>query len=295
MKKILLALVISFCGCQSNESVAPSSLLLPKASQTVGFIEIFDKQALDYIEQDTKISIRGGGFTWIEGPTWVEDGQFLLFSDIPNNRIMKYDPKFGTSLYLDNPGYNSPQPEKNGGGSNGLLINKQKQLVLMQQGARQISIMHAPTTAPAHNFTKLVSHYGDKRLNSPNDLVQHSNGDIYFTDPTYGLNKTDSDRMQQLSFSGVYRLSSNGKLTLLDKTLTYPNGIGLSPDEKTLYVAVSDRDDQHWVAYDVKDDGNVENKRRFHDANHLAGTEGHKGGADGLAVHSSGVIFATGP
>ncbi len=287
-------MIVAISGCQADNITHNTYVVLPETSKTVGFVEIFDDQALQYINKDTRISIRGEGFTWIEGPTWIEDGQYLIFSDIPNNKILKYDPKAGTSLYMANPGYNTAE-SGTGGGSNGLLINNQKQLVLMQQGARQISIMDAPTSAPKHKFTKLVSHYGDKRLNSPNDLVQHSNGDIYFTDPTYGLNKTDPDRMQQLPFSGIYRLTEAGELTLLDDQLTFPNGIGLSPDEKTLYVAVSDAKDQHWVAYDVNTHGNVENKRRFYDANHLAGTAGHKGGADGLAVHSSGVIFATGP
>lgn len=300
MKNFLLALAVTaaLSSCQSNHTTPLSSssqLKLPKASVTAGSIEIFDQEALKFIDSDTQVSIRGDGFTWIEGPTWIEDGQYLIFSDIPMNRIMKYDPKSGVSLYMDNPGYLDYAPGRTGGGSNGLLVNKNNQLVLMQQGARQISIMDAPVTAPKHKFITQVTHLGDKRLNSPNDLVEHSSGSIYFTDPTYGLNTTEPDRMQQLSFSGIYRLDQDGTLTVQDKEATFPNGIGLSPDEKTLYVAVSDKHDQHWLAYDVNSQGDLENKRRFFDANHLAGTEGHKGGADGLSVHSSGVLFATGP
>ncbi|MGJ8679064.1 SMP-30/gluconolactonase/LRE family protein [Paraglaciecola sp.] len=300
MKKllILLAITTAISSCQSNQvqletNYTPNSL--PGVTKKAGFVEIFDTQALKYIDKDLKVTIRAEGFTWIEGPTWIEDGNYLIFSDIPMNRIMKYDPIHGLSTYMLNPGYLTYDPNHKGGGSNGLLVNNDKQLVLMQQGARQIAIMDAPISAPKHKFIPQVSHFGDKRLNSPNDLVQHTNGDIYFTDPTYGLNKTDPDRLQQLPFSGVYRLNNKGELSLLDKDLTFPNGIGLSPDEKTLYVAVSDKQDQHWVAYDVNEYGLLENKRRFYDGNQRANTEGHKGGADGLSVHSSGVIFATGP
>lgn len=298
MKKLLLALAVTLSACQTTNMAQhsqPSKLILPVAEKTVGSIEIYDDEALKYISPDTKISIRGEGFTWVEGPSWVEAGQFLLFSDIPNNRIMKYEPQVGVSLYMNNPGYLTFDSTHNGGGSNGLLINSKGQLVLMQQGARQIAIMDAPVTAPEHKFITQASHLGSLRLNSPNDLVEHSSGSLYFTDPTYGLNDTNPDRKQQLAFSGVYKLDNDGLLTVLDKAITFPNGIGLSPNEKTLYVAVSDKNDAHWLAYDVNQQGTLINKRRFHDANHLANSKGNKGMPDGMAIHSSGVLFATGP
>ena len=106
-------------------------------------------------------------------------------------------------------------------------------------------------------FDTLVDKYMGKRLNSPNDLAFKSNGDLYFTDPPYGLPKIEKDPAKELDFQGVYRLKPNGELTLLTKEMTRPNGIGLSPDEKTLYVANSDPDKAIWMAFPVKDDGTL--------------------------------------
>ena len=115
----------------------------------------------------------------------------------------------------------------------------------------------------------LVDNYEGKRLNSPNDLTFHSNGDLYFTDPPYGLPKHLDDPRCELGFCGVYRLKPDGKLTLLTKDVSRPNGIGLSPDEKTLYVAVSDPKNAVWMAFDLKADGTLGKGRVLFDANHL--------------------------
>src|SRR5205807_4266317 len=136
--------------------------------------------------------------------------------------------------------------------------------------------------------------YEGKRLNSPNDGVFKSNGDLYFTDPPYGMEKVWDDPARELDFCGVYRLSKDGKLTLLTKDMTRPNGIAFSPDEKTLYVANSDPEKAVWMAFDVKEDGTLGKGRVFFDATKWVGKE-RPGLPDGMKVDRKGNLFATGP
>jgi gluconolactonase len=137
----------------------------------------------------------------------------------------------------------------------------------------------------------LVDSFEGKKLNSPNDLVYHSDGSLYFTDPPYGLDGQDEAADKELDFNGVFRLSADGRLSLLTKELTRPNGIALSPDEKTLYVANSDAKKNLWMAYDVQDDGSVANGRVFFDGTGMEGS----GGADGLKIDTAGNLYCTGP
>jgi gluconolactonase len=140
----------------------------------------------------------------------------------------------------------------------------------------------------------VATNFKGKRFNSPNDLVVHSKGDIYFTDPPYGLDKLNASPLKELPFNGVFRVAAaSGEVTLIDEELTFPNGIGLSPDEKILYVAVSDSKSPRVVAYDIEG-GEVKNKRVFFDAAPLR-AEGFKGSCDGLKVDQAGNVWATGP
>ncbi|MES2571424.1 MAG: SMP-30/gluconolactonase/LRE family protein, partial [Verrucomicrobiota bacterium] len=133
-----------------------------------------------------------------------------------------------------------------------------------------------------------------KQFNSPNDLVLTRNGDIYFTDPPYGLDKGNNSPLKELPFNGVYRLTRNGTVSAVIKDLTFPNGIGLSPDEKTLYVAISDSADPRIMAYELQPDGTATSGRVFFDAKPLVSPE-RKGMPDGLKVDRGGNVFATGP
>ncbi|WP_235594698.1 SMP-30/gluconolactonase/LRE family protein [Paraglaciecola hydrolytica] len=267
-----------------------------KTSKTVSpHIEILDAKALTLLDPQAKVSIRSEGHTWTEGPLWIEEGAYLLFSDIPNNVIQKYDPNSGTSVYLKPAGATGLVAGDDGQGSNGLLLNHKGELVLFQQGDRRVAIMNAAVDAPLAKFSSMASDYQGKRLNSPNDGVFHSNGNLYFTDPPYGLKNGMRDTRKQLAFQGVYLLKTDGSLILLDDAVSFPNGIALTKDEKTLIVAVSDSQQAQWLAYDVKADGSLQNKRVFFDATSLVGKPGEQGLPDGLAVHSNGVIFATGP
>jgi gluconolactonase len=167
--------------------------------------------------------------------------------------------------------------------------------VLFQQGDRRVAAMEAPLSSPRDNFVTLAGEYDGKRLNSPNDGAFRSDGSLYFTDPPYGLEKVMADDRKELPFQGIYRLGPGGDLHLLDDTVSFPNGIALSTDEKTLYVAVSDKTWPVWLAYDVLPDGDVENRRVFYNAIDSVSAEPDNGVPDGMAVHSSGTIFATGP
>ncbi len=258
-------------------------------------VVIHDAEALNIIDPNAELELLADGFRWTEGPLWVEDGQYLLFSDIPNNNIHKYQPNHGTKLWLENSGATGIKQGDYSGGSNGLLLDAEGNLVLFQQGDRRVASMTSSLIQPQAKFKTLAGFYNQQRLNSPNDGVFHSNGALYFTDPPYGLdNRMDDDR-KELDFQGVYRLSSSGELKLLDQHVNFPNGIALINQEKTLIVAVSDHDHPRWLAYDLDENGDVSNKRIFHDASDLLGQGGFQGVPDGMAVSRSGYLYATGP
>lgn len=307
----MLTFVISACQFPLTvDKDTEGSFIMQDADETIGSVEIYNPRALEFITPETLISVRGKDFSWVEGPVWIKDHNFLLFTDIPKNIIRKFDVENGTSIYLENVGFD--KPSNKGPGANGLLLNKQSQLVMMRSGNRTVAVMNSDINRPKTDFTTLASHHNNMRLNSTNDATMHSDGSIYFTDPPIGLdfvfdnngelvakhqraNKVVNKRIQQTPYAGVYRLSTTGELTLLDDTLTVPNGIGFSPDEKTMYVAVSDKDASAWFAFDVLENGMLANKREFYNTQHLIGKEGEQGYPDGMAVHSSGVVFATGP
>lgn len=258
-------------------------------------IDIFDDRALAIIDPDAKFSILGEGYSWSEGPLWLPSQQAVLFSDVPQNIIYKYKEGEGVSVYLKPSGATGISDQDSTQGANGLLLNKDGHLVIMQHGDRRVAIMDAPIDAPKASYTSLVDNYDGKRLNSPNDGVFHSNGDLYFTDPPYGLKASRNDPNKALSFDGVFRRTAAGKVTVEDKSMLFPNGIVLSNDESTVIVASSNRNDAKWYAYDVTSDGSLANRRVFYDVSELVGKENEKGLPDGMAVHSKGYIFATGP
>lgn len=290
-RKWILALsVLAVAACNAE---APA--IQPELNEPTGSVEILDESAYELLDHDWRPVIRARGYLWSEGPVWVEEGDFLIFSDVPGNTAYKYVPGEGTSVYLEPSGSTGYHEDGYSQGSNGLLLDSEGRLVLMQHGDRRVAVMDASLDAPAERYVTLADRYGADRLNSPNDAVLHSDGSLYFTDPPYGLDKIMDDELKELPFQGVYRLGADGELALVDDSLTFPNGIGLSPDEKTLYVAVSDPEHAAWYAWDVQDDGSLANKRLLFDATYLVGKKGEDGLPDGLAVHSSGAIFATGP
>ena len=257
---------------------------------TIGEIVRLDPRLDQLIDKDAKLEVLSSGFDWTEGPVWIGDAKdgYLLFSDIPRNSVMKWKEGVGASLFLKPSGYTGVTPYGNEPGCNGLFLDQKGRLVSCEHGDRRVSVM----TKEGGKRT-LVDNYMGKRLNSPNDGTFKSNGDLYFTDPPYGLPNRYDDPRRELDFCGVYRLAKDGTLTLLTKEMTRPNGIAFSPDEKTLYVAQSDPKAAIWKAFPVRKDGTLGTGKLFYDVTSAVGKL--PGLPDGLKTDLKGNVFATGP
>lgn len=242
--------------------------------------------ALDSIvPRNARIEKIAGGFTFTEGPIYMREG-YLLFSDIPRNIIYKWTPDGSVSEFRKPGGYDGKDaPPGAFIGSNGLTLDKQGRLIICEHGNHRVTRLE-----PDGSLTVLADRYQGKRLNSPNDAVYKSDGSLYFTDPPYGLVKLDEDPKKELKFNGIYRLA-NGRLQLLSKDLTRPNGLGFSPDEKFLYVANSDEKRKIWMKYEVKPDGTLGAGAVFYDVT----SQTMEGLPDGLKLDKAGNVFATGP
>jgi gluconolactonase len=256
-------------------------------------IERLDPALDTLIAADATIEVLAGGYDWTEGPVWIKDGGYLLFSDIPPNRIHRWKEGEGARLYLTPSGYTGTAPRGGEVGSNGLTLDRQGRLLLAQHGDRRIAAMDAPLDKPQPKFVTLAEKHAGARFNSPNDLVVRSNGDIYFTDPAYGMEKQWDDPKREMNYAGVFRRAADGTVTLLTRDMTRPNGLAFSPDERRLYVAQSDPAAAVWRAFDVAADGSLENSRVLFDATELGKTR--RGLPDGLKIDVSGNLFATGP
>lgn len=297
MKNKLLYLSLFLMGC--NDATTPPADTKTGDVQTtpkpVKRIEILNNEALTILDSSTAIETIAGGFEWTEGPLPLNDGT-LLFSDIPNNRVCIWKEGDSATVFLEPSGYtgtNGTVKGKEEPGSNGLLLSPKGELVLLQHGDRRIAKMKASLKAPAAVFSTLVDRFEGRRLNSPNDAVYHPNGDLYFTDPPYGLDKRIDDPAKELDFQGVYRLKPDGQLDLLTKELKFPNGITLSPDGKYLYVASSDASNMVWIQYALDEKGAIKSKREFYAAHEYEGKE--KGAPDGMKMNKKGYLFASGP
>lgn len=258
-------------------------------------IEILDDTAKDILDSNAEITILASGFEWTEGPLYIEDGDYLLFSDIPNNKVYKLDAENDTITYLHPSGFSGDAFTGAEPGSNGLLLSPEGELVLMQHGNRQVAKMNTSLSNPKEDYSALADNYKGKRFNSPNDACYDSMGNLYFTDPPYGLPGQMNDPEKELDFQGVYCLLTTGELLLVDATNTRPNGLGISPDGKSLYVAISDPEQAIWNKYSINSPGIVSDKIKIADATHLVGQKNEPGLPDGLKVNRQGIIFATGP
>ena len=281
------------------QTLAVSGILLlfacagPKAYKQIGTIEELDPAFRELVNADAKAEIVAEGFEWSEGPLWVASEQMLLFSDIPNNAVFKWTEKGGKELYLKPAGYTGALPRGGEMGSNGLLLDQSGKLVLCQHGDRRIARMDAPLNQPAPRFTTIAGEYQGKKFDSPNDAVLHPGGDIYFTDPPYGLEKYIDDSSKAAPYQGVYRIRTTGVVELLVDSISRPNGIGLMPDGKTLIVANSESEKAVWYAYDLGNSDSLTNARIFFDASSYAKTT--PGGPDGFKIDKAGNLIATGP
>jgi gluconolactonase len=267
---------------------------------TFGSVDRLDPALDKLLPAGAAIEKLAEGFDWIESPLWVKKGGYLLFSEIPFNSIYKWEEGQGVSLFMKPAGYSGNRTDLKEPGTNGLVLDAQGALIMCQHGNRRIAKL--PSLAkPDGKQIALAEKFGDKRLNSPNDLVVHSSGDIFFTDPPYGLSKKaggdpGNDPDKELKFQGVYRLDTRGNVTLVSDQLERPNGIALSPDEKTLYVANSHGPRPIIMAFDVKPDRSTESPRTFFNGADLRTKKPNlKGAFDGMAVDAAGNLFATGP
>jgi gluconolactonase len=273
--------VVTVCGL-------PAVHAQDQLPETIGMIQRLDPEFDKLVPQGAKIEVLGGGYEWTEGPVWRPSGD-VLFSDIPNNRINIYTPKSGVKVFMERSGYTGKEPFTGPEpGSNGLMLDEQGRLVMCCHGDRAVKRVETDGT-----LTVLADSYQGKRLNSPNDLIYHANGDLYFTDPPYGLPQRYEDPARELDWCGVYRLGKGGELTLLTKEMTRPNGIAFSPDQKTLHVAQSDPEAAIWKTFAVKPDGTLGEGKLFYDATGWVGDR--PGLPDGMAVDVEGNIWATGP
>ena len=259
-------------------------------SQTKGRLVREDPRFDSLIAPDAQIEVLANGFEWSEGPVWIKDGGYLLFSDIPRNSIMKWQERAGISLFMKPSGYTGIADYGREPGSNGLTLDANGRLILAEHGDRRVARLE-------WNGGKqtLADAYHGKRLNSPNDVIVKSNGDVYFTDPPYGLPKRQDDPTREMDYCGVFRISAADRtVTLLNKEMTRPNGLAFSPDEKTLYVAQSDPDASLWMAFPVNGDGTLGAGKVFKDVTDLA-KQKLPGSPDGMKIDQHGNLFATGP
>ena len=277
----------------SLPAAATAGSSTPASVQSTPGIERLDPALDGLVAPDAKIEILAEGYDWSEGPVWVPDGGYLLFSDIPPNQIHRWKEGEGARLYLSPSGYTGTTARGGEVGSNGLVLDRQGRLVLAQHGDRRIAYMDAPLDKPQPNYVTLADRYNGARFNSPNDLVFHSSGAVYFTDPAYGMEKQWEDPAREMDFAGVFRRDTDGTVTLLTREMTRPNGLAFSPDERRLYVAQSDPKAAIWRVFDVKGDGTLENGRVLFDATAMVGTR--PGLPDGLKIDTNGNLFATGP
>ncbi len=277
---ILFALLLIACG---GGEPAPEAV----PDHGAGTVVKLDPALDAIVPADYKIEKLSGGFMFTEGPLWrTEGGPHLLFSDVRGNAIYKWDAGSGEVSDFRKPVFEGEYEEGRYVGSNGLTRDPQGRLIICEHGNRRILRIEQD-----NEETVIAERYNSKRLNSPNDIVYKSDGWAYFTDPPYGLAGLDDDPAKELDFNGIYRLGPDGELELLNDKQTRPNGLGFSPDEKTLYVANSDAAHKVWMAYGVKDDGSLDEGRVFADAT----SETAEGLPDGLKLDKQGNLYLTGP
>lgn len=260
--------------------------------KTIGVVERYDNALDKIVSKDAKAEIIAEGFEWSEGPLWIEHRKMLLFSDVRANTIYKWTEAKGKEIYLKPSGYTGTTERSGEMGSNGLTLDNDEHLVLCQHGDRRMAKMDAPLDKPQPNFITLADNYKGKPFNSPNDATFNSKGELFFTDPPYGLLKqSDDDDAKEISWNGVYKVKKNGEVILLTDSLTRPNGLAFFPGEKKLLVASSDPQKPNWYVFDVNGD-KLTNGKIFY---HAVSKKGMKGLPDGLKIDRQGNIFATGP
>jgi gluconolactonase len=268
-----------------------TSCMAQTTYKTIGTLERYDEALDKIVSKDAKAEIITDGFLWAEGPCWIEKHKMLLFSDVRRNTVFKWTEAKGKEVYLTPSGYTGSVPRGGEMGSNGLTLDNKGNLVLCQDGDRKMSRMDAPLDKPQAKFVTLADKWDGKKFNSPNDAVFNSKGELFFTDPPYGLvTGSDNDPAKEIKFNGVYKVKKNGEVILLLDSLTRPNGIAFFPGEKKILIANSDPQKPNWYIYDVDGD-KLKNGRIFYSA---AGVRG-AGLPDGFRIDKKGNVYSAGP
>jgi len=296
IRPCLLAALPALLLFPAPAPAAPDQLTLDTRNfPSLGVVHRLDPRLDALLDPAARIEVIASGFDWCEGPVWVpeaadeKNGGHLLFSEIPSNSVRRWDEGKGVTLFLRASGYTGPGEYSREPGSNGLALDPAGRLVSCEHGDRRLSVL-----TPGGGKRTLADAFDGKRFNSPNDLTVARNGDVYFTDPPYGLPKGPEDASRETDFCGVYRYAAQSRaVTLVSKQMTRPNGLALSPDERTLYVAQSDGAATLWMSFPVAPDGSTGEGRLFKDVTAMGREMG--GSCDGMKVDALGNLWATGP
>jgi gluconolactonase len=271
----------------TRRTVVVAALLVVTVARA-GDVEVVDPRLDALVPRDARFETVVEGRAWVEGPVWLPGGT-LLFTDIPANAVLAWREGEPVRVHLERAGYTgSASYAGRERGANGLALDGAGRLVLCEHGDRRVTRLAADGTKQV-----IADRWDGKRFNSPNDVVVRANGEVWFTDPPFGLPRTFDDPARELPFAGVYRVPPDGAPALATRDLSAPNGLAFSPDERTLYVANADRKRPVWTAFPVRDDGTLGAGRAFADASAWVGR--FPGSPDGLKVDATGNVFATGP
>ncbi|MEQ9316733.1 MAG: SMP-30/gluconolactonase/LRE family protein [Henriciella sp.] len=281
-RQVLIGLAGVAAACQAPAELAAGD-------DANGILDVFDDSVTDVIDPGAQLIKRAEGFTWSEGPAWDPVRSRLYFSDVPENKAWMWSEAGGKELFLDPSGAADAEGFREPG-SNGLLYTKDDSLLVCNHGMRRIERLNVET----RERTVVADRFDGKPFNSPNDVIEASDGTIYFTDPPYGLKGMNASPLKALPFNGVYRLRPGGEVELLLDDMTFPNGAALSPDGTRLYVSQSDPDRPLLREIELATDGSIASDRTLFDAAPFA-TDGSPGLPDGMAVDMDGRIFLTGP
>ena len=275
------ALIGSSCTAGNNPPAASESFAVK--------LDVFDDRFYELISRQTKADILAEGFQWSEGPCWDLKKNKIYFTDVPQNKAYSWSAKKGLQTFL------SPSGEANvegfrEPGANGLFFDHQSRLLLCNHGRRSIEVVQTDSKTRE----TLTQSFRGKKFNSPNDIVATRDGHMFFTDPPYGLAGLDASNLKELPFNGVYHLAPNGKVKLIDRKLTFPNGIAISKDGRTLYVSQSDPNKPILMRYNLDASHKVMNKTILFDFAAFMKPDAH-GLPDGMTLDEAGNIFTTGP